>query len=355
MSDPAILFDVLLRGLAIGALLLLGISSIRAGIPRNTQLVMAAFAVSVAGWLLQSPTLLGAISDSQVLMPLAASAAGFFWLMVTRVFEDRALTPLSLAPPVALVVIALGYRAPAPIKDWAWVAQNGLSALLALDALIVVARGWRGDLIEGRRRMRAHLLALSAIFVVATVGFGFLGRADPRGPWLAFTGSGPFGGAVVSLMIFAMAAMFLQVRTEVFGASRQLGAAPDSRLEAAERVLHQALAERMTGGAWRQEGLTIGALADALGAPEHQVRRLINRRLGFRNFADFVNSYRIETAKARLADPAEARTTIAAIAFDLGYASLGPFYRAFRLATGESPTEWRKRVLGTAPIPEKAV
>ena len=67
----------------------------------------------------------------------------------------------------------------------------------------------------------------------------------------------------------------------------------------------------------------------------------INDRLGHRNFADFVNSRRIEAAKQVLADPAQARTTVAAIAYELGFASLGPFNRAFKAQTGLSPREWR--------------
>ena len=55
-----------------------------------------------------------------------------------------------------------------------------------------------------------------------------------------------------------------------------------------------------------------------------------------------------KAAKARLSDPAEARTTVAAIAFDLGYGSLGPFNRAFRSVTDLTPTEWRRRALAEA-------
>jgi len=51
---------------------------------------------------------------------------------------------------------------------------------------------------------------------------------------------------------------------------------------------------------------------------------------------------------------------VAAIAFDLGYGSLGPFNRAFRAATGATPTEWRRQALAAAgadpsPILEDAV
>ena len=54
-------------------------------------------------------------------------------------------------------------------------------------------------------------------------------------------------------------------------------------------------------------------------------------------------------AKAALADPANARASISALAFDLGYASLGPFNRAFKDATGLTPTAWRARVQAGSP------
>jgi AraC-like DNA-binding protein len=72
---------------------------------------------------------------------------------------------------------------------------------------------------------------------------------------------------------------------------------------------------------------------------------LINDHSGHRNFAAFVNARRIDAAKRRLADPAHARTTVAAIAFELGFGSLGPFNRAFKEATGKTPTEWRRETL----------
>jgi AraC-like DNA-binding protein len=107
----------------------------------------------------------------------------------------------------------------------------------------------------------------------------------------------------------------------------------------------------MEAGAWRREGLTIGALAEELEVPEYRLRRLINNRLGYRNFADFLNSRRIDEAKRRLSDPASAHLTVAAIAFDLGYGSLGPFNRAFRADTGAAPTAWRAQALNASPNP----
>ena len=84
-------------------------------------------------------------------------------------------------------------------------------------------------------------------------------------------------------------------------------------------------------------------LAERLDYPEHQLRRLINGHMGYRNFSAFLNSYRIEDAKRQLADPGFARTPVLTIALDLGYGSLGPFNRAFKAQTGMTPTEYRRR------------
>ena len=101
----------------------------------------------------------------------------------------------------------------------------------------------------------------------------------------------------------------------------------------------------MQSGVWQVEGLTVGALAQRVKAPEHQVRRAINQELGHRNFASFINAARIEAARARLADPEAEPQSIQEIAYDVGFASLRPLNRAFREATGLSPSDYRKQAL----------
>lgn len=98
---------------------------------------------------------------------------------------------------------------------------------------------------------------------------------------------------------------------------------------------------------YREEGLTIGALAERLDLSEHKLRRLINQQLGHRNFNQYLNGYRLADAKAALADPARADESVLAIAMDAGFQSLGPFNRAFKADTGLTPSEYRRRA-GTA-------
>ncbi|MEY8828307.1 helix-turn-helix domain-containing protein [Sedimentitalea sp. XS_ASV28] len=72
------------------------------------------------------------------------------------------------------------------------------------------------------------------------------------------------------------------------------------------------------------------------------VRRAINKGLGYRNFAQFINERRIEAARQILSDPARADIPILSIAYDVGFASVGTFNRAFRDQTGQSPSEYRQ-------------
>ena len=93
---------------------------------------------------------------------------------------------------------------------------------------------------------------------------------------------------------------------------------------------------------YRQESLTIGSLSSRLGVPEYRLRRTINQGLGYRNFPAFLNRYRLEDAKAALADPAQSDVPVLTIAMDSGFQSLPPFNRAFKAETGLTPTEYRR-------------
>jgi len=94
---------------------------------------------------------------------------------------------------------------------------------------------------------------------------------------------------------------------------------------------------------YRHDNVTIGTLATKLAIPEYRLRRLINQKLGYRNFNVFLNNHRIEEAKAALADPTQAEVPVITIAMDAGFASLGPFNRAFKATTGVTPTEYRRQ------------
>ena len=70
----------------------------------------------------------------------------------------------------------------------------------------------------------------------------------------------------------------------------------------------------------------------------------ITGALGYPNFNQMVNGYRIEEAKRRLVDPALAHLPILTIALDCGFGSIGPFNRAFKADAGMTPQEYRRQI-----------
>ena len=87
--------------------------------------------------------------------------------------------------------------------------------------------------------------------------------------------------------------------------------------------------------------LKVANLAAVLGEPEYKISQCIVGALGYRNFNHFVNAHRIAHAKDALADARRNATPIAAIAFECGFNSIGPFNRAFKQEVGMTPREFR--------------
>jgi AraC-like DNA-binding protein len=206
--------------------------------------------------------------------------------------------------------------------------------------------------VDARRRLRGPFIASVALFAVVISAFEIGEGFGVSAGWYQLAGA-------VGLAVFSLLGtlVLLEVRSALFVAAIPSAAAPRETggLDAADQVeIARVNALMDAGEIWRREGLTIGTLAQELRMPEHRLRRLINDQLGYRNFAAFVNARRVEAAKRLLSSPEEARKTIASIAFDLGFGSLGPFNRAFKEVTGQTPTEWRRQAMKTESADDKA-
>lgn len=339
--------DPLLRGVAVGAFGVTAISVWRTDLRRDAKVATVLACLSAAAWILtESRTAWAALGQFPPLMMLAFPVAGLFWAFVATVFEDRPLTLWAFAPAalfaIAGLVLALS---PPDVGAWIAIGFNLAAAGLSLHAGYLILRGWRGDLIESRRSLRAAILGFSALFAAGQGAAGVLNWISPNSLWKTLGIGEVYGAGAVALLALAIGGLFLHGRTALFDPQLAAKTLRKPRLLTADRLLLADLRAAMADGAWRNEDLTIRGLAEQLGTQEHRLRRLINVRLNHRNFADFLNGYRIEAARARLADPAEAETTVASIAFDVGYGSLSPFNRAFRKITGSTPTVWRAEAL----------
>lgn len=85
--------------------------------------------------------------------------------------------------------------------------------------------------------------------------------------------------------------------------------------------------------------LTVGAVAHAHGISERYVQLLLSRR--GTTFGDWVRARRLAAAAAMLSDPTKRFVTISAVAARWGFADHSHFTRAFRVAYGVAPREWR--------------
>lgn len=88
--------------------------------------------------------------------------------------------------------------------------------------------------------------------------------------------------------------------------------------------------------------LSIEALAKRIDLPVKTVSSVINVQFNT-NFFEYVNTYRVEAAKAILAQPEHAKTPVAEIMTLAGFSSKSAFHRFFKRVTNMSPTEYRKQ------------
>ena len=90
--------------------------------------------------------------------------------------------------------------------------------------------------------------------------------------------------------------------------------------------------------------LTLQKLSDHLELSSSYVSRIINKELNT-NFSDYINGYRIETAKQYLKNPEFSKYTITAIGLEAGFNSRSSFYNVFKKVTGKTPSAFKKENL----------
>lgn len=273
----------------------------------------------------------------------SVTVPALFWLFARAWFDDEraigwkgwALLPVCM---LLLVVAELNFAAHMALYQAAGATLRILMFGFALAGLWIAWKGRDDDLVEERRRLRFQMIGAVGTYVVLTNAVEVA----------VFNGFAPevlrsllqFG--IVALTFALCAAMFGIRRIDLLGAAQRVedGAVP---LDRDDPLAGRLMAHMQTARPHRDETMTIAKLAAQIGEAEYRLRRLINGQLGHRNFAAFLNGYRLDEVKAALCDPEQRQVPILTIALDAGFGSLGPFNRAFREAEGMTPTEFRNR------------
>lgn len=363
MAEPSLLMpaEIMLRGAAASLLLMLAALLWRDHRGHAAGRLGAAFAFGVAAYALCAATgMHAALGLFAAPVMAVASANNFvFWLFARALFDDGFIQRRRHWAGWGVIAglgLFLGSGAAGQLG-----LGRAVHAVLAAQALVFAvlalregATSWQGDLVEPRRRLRVFVMLAGGGHMIATSLSAVLadGGLSPYGLAPSFPQAGALQGALL-LAIAAMVSWSLSSvdRSDaIFAPAYANGTLPPPPAQAvhlpsdaASQMQIAHLEHTMaTDKLYRFEGLTIAQLARHQGLPEHRLRFLINKGLGYRNFSSFVNSYRLAEVRAALCDAGQSGVPVLTIAMDAGFNSLGPFNRAFKAETGQTPTEFRQ-------------
>jgi len=282
-----------------------------------------------------------------------ATAAAFFGFCQALFADHPRLRPWQLAYVICYMVLAFGYHLqhafnftvlgdPALNTLVFFYTAEAMKIGLVLLALYIIVSHGQADLVEQRIRFRKRfLIAISIYFAIRQLTELVFGFDFPDGIALLSI-------SLTYILSLMLALWLLELRLAPLAVEENQAAASEVKIdakvqeEAAELMLIDQLDTLMREKqSYAEPGLTVGALAEKLDIREYKLRRLINQRLGFRNFNHYLHKYRIEEACRRLQDT-DNKLPILSIALDVGYSSINPFNRAFKDAMGETPSNYRK-------------
>ncbi len=355
---PTIVADAALRGATAALLLLLAAIFARDRRAATVARVGIVFSLGLVVQLVSSTPVFEASVPRLVQAPFVGVSVGnavLFWLFAMALFDDDfALRPWHGAVWLAVAAIsardcAVGWQADSAVGQAVIDAQRAAPLLFAALAVFASASTWRADLVERRRRLRLFIVVIGACYTIGMLALRFaspVGRLDGVGATIDAAMLG-FLVAVAAVGLLRPASSGLLAPAVDDAAAAEPAPAADGNdpePDPADVRLAETLERLMRDEqAYRLEGLTLPVLARRLAVPEYRLRRAINRHLGHRNFNAFVNAYRLDEARVALADPARRTLPVLTIALTAGFQSIGPFNRAFKVATGVTPTEFRRR------------
>ena len=215
--------------------------------------------------------------------------------------------------------------------------QHLLSLLFIGLAIAEAARNRSADLLLSRYRFRTVFIVLAGLLIVMTVMVEIAYPGPEKPVQLEFLQK-----LFIAGLTFYFTINRLELKSGFLRPSPEKEKEPVKQAPVDNRMIELLLSLMEKDKFYHREGLTISQLASTMNIKEYKLRQAINQQLGFRNFNEFLNSYRLQEACDILADPENKEMTILEIAFQLGYNSLAPFNKAFKQSTGMTPTQWRK-------------
>jgi len=266
------------------------------------------FATAIICYLLIDPELAqGNALPFYILLTGAISIPVFFFLLSKAIFDDHFKVSSTILLWFAIEIVPHFHiylrdqiAFTNGLRQFLFIISEIISIGFVLAGLYTAVKTRKADMVESRLRFRNIFIIITA----ALIGITLIVESIPLDQ-----------DAMVALQvlqrssILALTGYFLlsnfHVRPGFFFndlPKERPGSLPVDnalRLELEDLIVNKKI--------YRKEGLTILELAETLNEQEYRVRRLINHDLGFKNFNDFLNKYRVAEACEILSDQSKNR------------------------------------------------
>lgn len=319
------------------------------------------FSLCLSSYLLTTiPILVSNPYVSFFLYRLAVAAPALIWLIAVLLFVDTQRIPRAALALIVFYLCANGtgallYYTQHEFHPLTFALTFALAQLImlgfAVHAVYLGITGKTDDLIEARRRVRIPFVIAMGALSALIIGTGFVNYALSVFPLLEDSARIIYYSNILLNTLAFLVCFYLNIKmfTLHSDATILLGRSTVSsphahamaekkhssgELELVKRIKHAMEQEKL----YQEMGFTLRQLSEHLSVQDHRLRRAINKRLGFRNFNQFLNWFRIAEASELLA---HTRVPIATIAVNVGYASLSSFNKAFKEQHGIPPRDYR--------------
>ncbi len=327
---------------------LLGSLIVKAPILRLQKWVSVSFLVSIAAYLVLELVVPISLNFGCFVLLVPTFALPYlFWLYAKVIFSDNVV--LTYRYGLGLIgfvfmefLFFLNFMNPNILSETNRIIVEMLSRAFSMLFVVLglweVARHKATDLVMPRIRYREFLILATAFTIGLTLltELVFL-RKDVPDFLIVLQRAG-----ILVLIVYVLY-RHIDFKNELYQTPSISPLNLSNLTEAPDLVLIELIKNKMNTEVWREEGLTIQKLAETLSVKEYRLRKTINMHLGYRNFNEFLNVYRIEEAKKLLTQKNKNELNIQELAFQLGYTSLSTFNKAFKENTNMTPTQWRKK------------
>ncbi len=209
----------------------------------------------------------------------------------------------------------------------------GSTLSLHLYSIWIILKEWKTDLVEKRREFRFVILLLVLLYTIFKISVSLItGFYLP--PFWDWT------NVVLIIILVYFIYRIARLDRDFFNSLNppQPNGNGKPKTELKDPFFSKLDTYMNQTKSFHYERFTINYLAGELQIQEYKLRRLINRNLGYRNFNEFVNDYRIRDTVFQLT---ETDKPILNIALDVGYRNMSTFHKAFKERHGITPNQYR--------------